>query len=443
MDNEMPSLNTTVHDVHHNSSNQSLKKPHRFNDDRQKMLFSATAVGALLGLLPIAHLTTHYGTRMTFTIYGMVSAISTLLTPLCVNLGFFPLLAMRILQGFATGSCFPAMGAVMSAWAPLRSSGMYMCFLTCHMQFGPMFTMPIAGMLCNSSWTWRGTYYVQGLVTFALFVAFYLFYQDSASSHRNVSAQELWKIQKGKILATEKRKVPYVQMASDMAVWGVIISTFSVLIGLQIFLQYGPIYFSEVLKFDVENTGVSVALPHIVAVVVKFLIGPMSDFMTCINEKWRVIFFTSLSQGLMLVSFGALAFLPPSQLMLIQAAFSGLIVFSGINAVGVFKSTQLMSGPFSYVLMTINALTNSIVILVLPLLVGWLAPHNLTFEWERIFLGVAIFLALCTIVFYLTVEVDPRPWTQLPGVTNDAPVAHTNVAMVLSDADLFPDKLDK
>jgi MFS family permease len=69
-----------------------------FNSAEQALLFSAVPVGTLLGTLPITPLTSRFGMRRTFTAYGLISGLATLLTPLSVHLDFGLLLIMRVLQ---------------------------------------------------------------------------------------------------------------------------------------------------------------------------------------------------------------------------------------------------------------------------------------------------------------------------------------------------------
>jgi hypothetical protein len=120
-------------------------------------------------------------------------------------------------------------------------------------------------------------------------------------------------------------------------------SCFSSNLGYNTFVQYGPLYLNKVLDFNVQKTGLVAALPAIICIFVKFFAGPCSDSMPCIPPRWRIILFASLSQCCMACCFIALAFLPPGMPLVAQIFFTGAIVFSGLNCVGVIKSCQLVS----------------------------------------------------------------------------------------------------
>lgn len=112
------------------------------------------------------------------------------------------------------------------------------------------------------------------------------------------------------------------------------------------------------------------------AIGVKVLAGPLSDWMPGVSVKARVLLFTALSQFTMAGAYLALAFMTPERKALAQALFTAAVVFGGLNCVGCIKSIQLISGPFVFVLMAFNSLSSSFWVLVLPPLVRLLAPHN-------------------------------------------------------------------
>ena len=50
-------------------------------------------------------------------------------------------------------------------------------------------------------------------------------------------------------------------------------------------IYYGPTYLNKVLGLDVKATGFATSLPYILAIGVKFVAGPLSDYATCLSEK--------------------------------------------------------------------------------------------------------------------------------------------------------------
>ncbi|KAE9546057.1 hypothetical protein FO519_010731, partial [Halicephalobus sp. NKZ332] len=118
--------------------------------NEKSWLFSAIAVGNIIGTLPLTWANNFFGVRKSFFVYGMVSGISTLVIPIFVPFGFVPVLILRILQGFGLTISFTAMGAIVSAWSSLQGAGMYISLLSMHIQFGAIIVMPVSGALCQS-----------------------------------------------------------------------------------------------------------------------------------------------------------------------------------------------------------------------------------------------------------------------------------------------------
>ncbi|CAK5017542.1 unnamed protein product [Meloidogyne enterolobii] len=73
------------------------------------------------------------------TVYGMLSSLATLLVPFASTLGFWTLLAVRVVQGFGVATSYVAMSTISEEWAPLSESGMFLCLISCHFQVTNLF----------------------------------------------------------------------------------------------------------------------------------------------------------------------------------------------------------------------------------------------------------------------------------------------------------------
>ncbi|KAM3722021.1 Sialin [Dirofilaria immitis] len=386
-----------------------------FTTTEKSLLFSATAIGNLIGTYPVILLEKKLSIRKLFTLFGIISAISTLLIPWLANYGFAFLFAMRFFEGFACASTYPVLGTITSQWSLLADSGMYMSLIMCHLQLGPLFTMPISGALCVSSFGWPATYYIHGILTLLIMLLFYILYRDSPKIHKNVSSKELSKIEFGKEVTYEKKmpKVPYGAILRDISIWGVWIASIGGTFGFQIFFQYGPVYLNEVLHFTVEKAGLATALPMILSLIVKVLAGPFSDHANCCSEKARVMIFTFISQGFMAACFIFLALIPSNSANLGQIAYTASLAFSGLNSVGVIKSAQLIARQHTHFILSIISIINCLVILIIPLFVLFLAPNNTVEQWSKIFYVIVGLLIICTIFFFAVGEASPASWTKV------------------------------
>lgn len=93
-----------------------------------------------------------------------------------------------------------------------------------------------------------------------------------------------------------------------------------------------------------------------------------------------------------------------------QCLFTGAIVFSGLNAVGVIKSCQLIAGRFVYIIMAIHQFTNSCIVLLLPFLVAYIAPDSTREQWAQILVFIAVLVVAAILFFDLNAEATERAW---------------------------------
>ncbi|XGW19485.1 hypothetical protein V3C99_003382 [Haemonchus contortus] len=404
-------MDDVINEQNHNSSGEVhwLQSPSHTN-----ALFSAIAIGSLIGTLPIMMCVARMGMRKTLTIYGVNSAISTFILPLAVEWGFVYVLIVRFLQGFSIGITLSALGAVASQWSRLKESGTYIAILSTHVQLCSIITMPLAGIICESSYGWRSLYYLQGLFTLLLFIVFCYFFQDSPVLHRNVSEKELAKIQLDKTDADSftQEPVPFLHVIRDRCIFGIFLSDVGSHLGFLAFLYYGPIYVNKVLHFEVKSTGFATALPYLLSAAVKIAAGPISDRSVCISERIRVIIFGSISQGCMAICFFALAFTDSPHFA--QALYTSAVVFSGLNVVGAVKCAQLRARQHVHFVMAVLSGIGCIITLLLPVFVTLVCPDNTQAQWSRLFLGITVIVVVMNLPFVFVAQTEPAPWT-VPG----------------------------
>ncbi|KAH7695714.1 Protein F56A4.12 [Aphelenchoides avenae] len=318
-------------------------------------------------------------------------------------------------QGLAQGITFPAFPAIAAEWSPIQNSGLYVAVLTCHLQLGPLVMMPLAGEMCSSSLGWPALYYLMGGMTAVAIAILFFFHEDYPRDHRWVNKKELALIELGKESTQnssgEKPQVPYKSIFTDVVVWGILVEYYGGMIALLIFMLFGPVYLYDVLGLEVSSTGFIAALPYLISVFVKFSAGPLSDALNCISQKARVKVFGALSQFTMAGCFIALALLPKEEKTWIQVFFTAASVLNALNTVGVDKSCQLTCCQYGYVVQSVVTLSNAAITLLIPLLVGLMAPDNTVQQWSHIFWLIAGIVIIAEVVFVLTAEADPRPWT--------------------------------
>ncbi|KHJ93093.1 hypothetical protein OESDEN_07000 [Oesophagostomum dentatum] len=138
--------------IYRNDTNgtESAHSGRPFTSSQESWAISVVAVAALVGNFPVVHLVNRVGIRTVFAGLGILSALSTLLIPTCIRLGFYWFLVARFLQGFAFSANFPVIGSFCAKWSYFKQNGLFVSGLVAYVQLAPALTNPASGALCDA-----------------------------------------------------------------------------------------------------------------------------------------------------------------------------------------------------------------------------------------------------------------------------------------------------
>uniref|UniRef100_A0A8R1ICW2 MFS domain-containing protein n=1 Tax=Caenorhabditis japonica TaxID=281687 RepID=A0A8R1ICW2_CAEJA len=350
--------------------------------------------------------------RNVLTFYGAVSSIATLLIPVAVTSGYYLVIAARIFQGFGASILFSSIGSISEGWAPIAEISTYIAFLSAGFQLSNIITMPLSGMLCSSSLGWRAIYYIYGAAALIVTTVFFGFFRDTAHVHRNVSEKEMAKISHGRSAISGRKRVPYLAICKDKHVLAIWASALGGNMSLMTLMIYGPTYLNKALGLNVQETGLANSIPYILATLVKFVAGPLSDNLTSVPDTWKMIFFGAVSQGGMAVGFFVMALTRVK--IIAQIAYTTAIVLAGVNMVGVVKCAQMVSRQYIHFVMAVNSMISWIAIFILPMIIGVLCPTHSPEEWAVFYIAGGIWVIIMNIPFPFLATTQAADFTK-PG----------------------------
>ncbi|EYB84484.1 hypothetical protein Y032_0315g2263 [Ancylostoma ceylanicum] len=331
-----------------NSSNDT-RSERPFTSGQESWAISVVAVAALLGNFPVVHLVNKVGIRTVFAGLGVLSAVSTLLIPTAIRLGFYWFLAARFLQGFAFAANFPVIGSFCAKWTYFKQNGLFVSALVAYVQLAPALTMPASGALCHA-FRWPSIFYAHGAVSLFLFITYGLFYRNSPGKHPFVGNVELRKISVGKIGNLDKRAlqaIPYAAILSTPAIWAVWIASIGNFTCVNMMFLFSPKYLSTVLGFAVHKTGFTAALPPLAQFLSKLVFGMLSDRIKFISEKNKFRLFNSVAFLGSAIFLTVLAFMGDSHKnwnMIVLGCAAGIL---GATTGGFFKAGPVISKQYS------------------------------------------------------------------------------------------------
>lgn len=402
-----------MNDLVENHHERNLTGTHWMESSTQKsFIFSAVAIGAVIGLIPSVPLMESFGIRAMLAGSGIISAIGSLLFPLAVDFNYNAVIVCRVLQGLGISIIFTVVGVIPGVWAPSNETGTFLAILSCAFQLSMIICMPVSGFLCESDFGWRSIYYIFGGSTILFYVLFFIFYTDSPRFHCNVSEKELKKIEEGKF-AVVKEGVPYLEICTDMTVLMAWLSVFGGNFGFTILTLYGPTYLKDVLNFDVKETGLATALPFVLSAIAKFAAGRISDKMSHLSEKVRFTFCAVVSQGSVVA--GLIVMAMTSEKRIAQIAYTFAITSSGLNIVGNIKCIQLRCRQHVHFAITVISFFAYAIHFGAPIIVGLLTSTdgNTNDNWSHLFMIVSVVIVLTNAPFPFFTSEEPGPFVKL------------------------------
>jgi ACS family sodium-dependent inorganic phosphate cotransporter-like MFS transporter 5 len=416
MHKEIPVTGVEIVPGNITSSMKLAKFEPMFDQKEKSWLMWAVAIGSIIATFPFNVAYAHYGARVVFFSAGMMSAIATLLIPLCINFGLGYFLIARVVQGIAFGADFAAIGVVCARWASLKQNGIFISILTLFSSLSSAITNPSAGALCESSWGWQSVYYIHGAVGCILFSLWLIFYTDHPDTHRNVSSVELEKIHRNKTAAHIKMDsyIPYWAIVTNPTVLVVWLNALAD-IGSGIFLlTYTPTYINAVLHYNVGKTGAMGALLALSHIPFKLVTGYLSDKLKGPNERLKMICFNSIALVIPGMMYAALGYVPDDRPMIAIWLFTGIYGFLGANCGGFYKCGTLVSRQYSAFVVSNIQFIKCITLFLAPLLVHIFITHDSNkAEWRTIFFILAGLLFISNFIFCFVATDEPAEFTKI------------------------------
>ncbi|CAK5022118.1 unnamed protein product [Meloidogyne enterolobii] len=225
---------------------------------------------------------TKFGARFVFLSAGILSTISTGLLPFAASKGMIEFTLIRLIQGFAYGANFAAIGFVCQRWATLQQHGFFLACMTTFNGLSVTLTNPVAAFISSTpSLGWNWVYYFQALVSPIIFGLWLFLYTDHPDTHSCVSQIEKDKILSGKTEAEIGLSgfMPYRAILTNKIVLVIWLNSFADIITSVFLITYLPTYISKVLRYGVRETGICSALPALLHLPVKLISGWLSDNM--------------------------------------------------------------------------------------------------------------------------------------------------------------------
>ncbi|XP_019877715.2 sialin [Aethina tumida] len=218
------------------------------------------------------------GTKRVFGYAQLATALCSLCIPVASETHFGFVIALRCIQGFASGLTWPAMYALVGHWIPVPERSRFMSSFQ-GFSIGIGITYPLAGFLI-AHLGWRSVFYTTGSIGVAWCVIWYLLAFDSPETHPRISLREQQYIKENTVntyAASRKQTVPWKAILTSMPAWSIGITTFGRIWVHYVFIIPGPTYMKSILGFSIEKNGLLSGAPFICSYVASVLFCYIAD----------------------------------------------------------------------------------------------------------------------------------------------------------------------
>ncbi|XP_050292841.1 sialin [Anthonomus grandis grandis] len=218
------------------------------------------------------------GTKRVFGYAQLATALSSLSIPMAAETHYGLVIALRCIQGFASGLTWPAMYALVGHWIPVPERSRFMSSFQ-GFSIGIGITYPLCGFLI-AHLGWRSVFYTTGSIGVIWCLIWYLLAFDSPETHPRISLREQKYIRENTVNTYEnsrQQKVPWKAILTSKAAWSIGITTFGRIWVHYTFIISGPTYMKRILGFSIEKNGLLSGAPFICSYVASVFFCYIAD----------------------------------------------------------------------------------------------------------------------------------------------------------------------
>ncbi|MGH9356254.1 MAG: MFS transporter [Terriglobia bacterium] len=244
------------------------------NETEVGLVFSAFAYPYLILQFIGGWFSDQFGARLTLTLSAVIWAAATILTGLAG--GLVTMLGARVLLGFGEGATFPTATRAMSDWVPEGKWGFAQGITHSSSRLANALTPPLVAWLIMLV-TWRGSFIVMGVVSFAWVFVWVFYFRDNPADHPGITPQEL-KLLPSRPASVKKKRdpVPWGRLSRRML--PVTVVYFCYAWTLWLYFAWIPSFFLHSYKLNLKNSALFSALVFSAGVVGDTLGGVVSDW---------------------------------------------------------------------------------------------------------------------------------------------------------------------
>jgi MFS transporter, ACS family, D-galactonate transporter len=382
------------------------------------ILFSAFAWSYSLLQIPVGMVLDRFGPttvgRWGAFLWGLASTITAL------SSGFAGIFIARILLGIAEAPAFPVSSKATGYWFPRKERGTATALFDAAAKFSNVIGVPLVAVTIVA-YGWRWGFALSAFLSFAYFIAFYVFYRDP-SADRKLSKEELRYIQQGGAAPEGPSEAGALNMLGYLLtktkIWGLTIGFAAYGYTFYLFLTWLPGYLVQTMNMSILKSAGYAAIPWMVATVTDLIVGGwLIDYLIGKGRNESMVRKSVLVTGMLfgLAVFGATQTRDPAwAIFWISIALGGL---AAAAPVGWSLPSLIAPKGGAGTIGGIMNFANNLMGAAAPIVTGMIVGATNSFANAFMVAGVLLIVGIVSFVFVLgKIEPipDPEPAAALP-----------------------------
>ncbi|XP_022672843.1 vesicular glutamate transporter 1-like [Varroa destructor] len=363
--------------------------------------------GYLVTQVPGGFLAAKYPANRVFGTAIACSAALNILIPAATGVGVGAIIFVRVMQGLIEGVTYPACHGIWRFWAPPMERSKLATLAFCGSYAGAVVGIPLSSFL-TSVFGWQCCFYFYGICGIIWYATWLWLSFERPAFHPTISAQERQYIEESLGSTCQSAptlyNTPWKYIFTSLPVWAIIVANFCRSWTFYLLILSQPMYFKQVHKLPLSESGFLGALPHLLMATVVPFGGQLADRL----RKRQILTTTQVRKLFNCGGFGMEA------LFLLFVAFTrsttfaiiALILAVGFSgfAISGFNVNHLDIAPrYASILMGLSNGVGTIAGMMCPIVVEWITdrkkPDKAAEQWQRVFI-IASLIHFGGVIFY-------------------------------------------
>lgn len=274
-----------------------LSKRFQLDEEDIGLTLGAFNIGYALMVFIGGLLVDRLGSRRIWLVAALVWSLSIVSTAAAT--GFAMLFVVRLLLGLAEGPNFPALNRVVGDWLPADERAIALGNALVAVPIALMIGGPIVSNLA-AGFGWQGMFIILGIAGIIWVPAWNFLYRDFPENSKHVNDAELQHIREGKIISRElsDKAIRKNMHISHPGMWKFLLTNKTLMsnnwaffvfgYNLFFFMNWLPTFLNKSYQLNVKEVGIFTVLPWLLASVLLYSVGIISDRVLRSTGKLRL-----------------------------------------------------------------------------------------------------------------------------------------------------------